>query len=98
MTTKTYSSGVDEMKEHIFDCGRHKDAARFNETQKELSNYIIWSSEKGGPDIAKTVRTLQLEDLMPGKPTKDDKLLAGLKKDVWLDKYQSKARHLVLYL
>ena len=39
--TKTYSSGVDEMKEHIFDCGRHKDAARFNETQKELSNYII---------------------------------------------------------
>ena len=55
---KMYSLGVGGAKEHIFDCGGHKDAARFNETHRELSKYILQSSEKGGPDDAKTVRTL----------------------------------------
>ena len=84
---KTYSSGVNGMKEHIFDCGGHKDTARFNETQEKISNCIIWSSEKGGPDVTKTVHTLQLEDLMPVKPSEEEKNLAGLEKDVWMDKY-----------
>ena len=40
-TKTTYSSGVDGMKDFVFDCGGYKDAAKFNETQKELSNYIL---------------------------------------------------------
>ena len=80
--TKTYSLGVDGMKEHIFDCSGYNDTARFNKTQKELSNYIIRSSEKGGPDVAKMVRTLQSEDLMPAKPSKEENKLIVLKKDV----------------
>ena len=31
-TKTTYSSGVDGMKEFVFDCGGYKDAAKFNET------------------------------------------------------------------
>ena len=52
MITKTYLPDVDGTKEHIFDCSRYKDAARFTVTQKELSNYTLQSSEKGGPDVA----------------------------------------------
>ena len=91
MITRTYSSGVDGIKEYIFDCGRYKNTSRFNETQKELSNYTLQSSEKGGPDVAKIVHTLQKEDLKPAKPTDVDKQLTGLKKDVWMDNYQAKA-------
>ena len=40
-TKTTYSLGIDVMKEFVFDCGGYKDAAKFNETQKELSNYIL---------------------------------------------------------
>ena len=38
---KTYSSGVDGMKEHIFAYGGHNVVEIFNKTQKELLNYIL---------------------------------------------------------
>ena len=95
--TKTYPSGVDGMKEHIFNCGEYKDTARFNETQKEFSNYILQSSEKSRSDVAKTVHILQSEDLKPTKPSEEDNKLTGLEKDVWAN-YQPEARHEALDL
>ena len=58
MIPKTHSSAVDGTKKYIFNCGGYKDPARFNETQKEYSNYLIRRLEKGWPDISKTVPTL----------------------------------------
>ena len=91
MITKTYSSGVDGMKDHIFDCSGYKDSARLTKTQRELSNYILRSSEKGELDIAKTVSTLKTESLKPTAPSKEAKLLGGIEKDVWMDNYQTEA-------
>ena len=82
MITKTYSPGVDGMKEHIFNCVGYKDAVKFNETQKELSNYIIRSSEKGGPDVANAIRDLETKDMMRTAPTNTDTQLTGIDKDV----------------
>ena len=74
-TTKSYSSGVDGMKEHIFDCVGYKDAAKFNETQNELSNYILQSSEKGRLDVVNVIRDLKTKDTTPTAPTKTEKAL-----------------------
>ena len=63
--TKMYSSGVNGMKEHIFNCCGHKDTTRFKKTKKELYNHILQILEKGEPDVVKTVHTLQSEDLTP---------------------------------
>ena len=75
------------MKEHIFNCGRYKDAAKSNKTQKELSNYNLRSSEKGRPDVAKSIRNLNTEDLTPTAPSKADKQFASIKKNVWIVNY-----------
>ena len=70
-TKKTYSLGIDGMKEFIFDYSRYKGAAKFNKTQKELLNYNLQSSEKGGPNVVKVVRDLKTKDMTPTAPTKD---------------------------
>ena len=90
-TRTTYSSSVDGMKEFIFDCGGCKDVAKFNETQKELSNYILRSSEKGGPDVSvsKAISDLKTEDMTPTAPTENEDKLQGLTKDVWMDNYRT---------
>ena len=97
-TKTTYSSGVDGMKEFVFDCSGYKDAAKFNETQKDLSNYILWSSEKGGPDMAKAIRQLKTEDMTPVAPTTEEEKLLGLAKDVWMDNYWTQKRREASYL
>ena len=63
------------------------DIAKFNETQNELSNYIIRSSEKGGPDVVKAICDLKTEDIMLTVPTETEKTLPGIEKDVWMDDY-----------
>ena len=80
------------MKEFTFGCGGYKDAAKFNKTQKELSNYILQSSEMGRPDVAKAIRDLKIEDMTPTARTKDENKLQGLTKDVWMDDYQIQKR------
>ena len=93
-TKPTYSLGLDGMKEFVFDCGGYKDAAKFNETQKELSNYILQSSEKGGPDVAKAICHchLKTKDMTPVAPTMEEEKLTGLAKDVWMDNYRDQKR------
>ena len=82
MITRTYSSGVDGIKEYIFDCGRYKNTSRFNETQKELLNCTPQSSEKGGPDVVKVVQNLKTKDPKPTVPLEAAKQLAGIEKNV----------------
>ena len=77
------------MKERIFNCGRYKDAAKSNKTQKELSNYTLRSSEKSRLDVAKSIRNLNTKDLMPTAPSKADKQFASIKKDVWIVNYRT---------
>ena len=97
-TKTTYSSGVNGMKDFFFDCGGYKDAAKFNETQKELSSYILRSPEKGGLDVAKAICNLKTEDTMPVAPTEDENKLLGLAKDVWMDNYRTQKRREASYL
>ena len=70
------------MKEHISDCGGYRDAAKFNQTQKDISNCILQSSEKGGSDVAKAIRDLKTKDMTPTAPTDTEKGLGGLENDV----------------
>ena len=59
----------------------------FNETQKELSNYILQSSEEDGMNVAKIAHTLKLDDTKLGKPSTIDTTLTGLEKDTWLENW-----------
>ena len=86
-TKKTYSSGIDGMKDFVFDYGGYKDAAKFNKNQKELSNYVLQSSEKGRLDIAKAIHNLKNKDMMMVAPTVEEEKLLGLAKDLWMDDY-----------
>ena len=81
-TKTSYSLGVDGMKDFVFDCGGYKDAAKFNKTQKELSKYILRSSEKGGTDVAKEICNLKTKDMTPVAPTEEKEKLLRLAKDI----------------
>ena len=91
-TTTMYSSGVDGIKEHIFDFGGYKDAANFSKTQNEFLNRILRSSEKGGSDVAKAIHDLKTASMTQIVPTNSENVLAGLKKDVWMDDHRTQKR------
>ena len=86
-TKTSYSLGVDGMKDCVFNSGGYKDAAKFNKNQKELSNYVLQSSEKGRLDIAKAIHNLKNKDMMTVAPTVEEEKLLGLAKDLWMDDY-----------
>ena len=87
-----YSLGVDGLKGHIFDCIGHNDTARFNKTHEEHSNYVLRSLEKGGMDVAKTVRTLEPVAVTPTAPSTANEALTGLVKKIWMDGYCTQVR------
>ena len=62
-TANVYVSGLDGLDKHEFDCGGHKDAANFNETLGELSNYLMRTGTSAATEVAKSVRTMQVIDL-----------------------------------
>ena len=98
MTAKTYSLGVDGMEGYIFVCGRHNDAAIFNETQKGISNYTLQSLEKGGTDVAKTFHTLEFVEMKTHEVTEEDKAITDLDKKIWTESWQSETRRVTQYL
>ncbi len=82
-----FKSAVVGLEDHIFEYGSPKHVAKFVKTQKQIANYIQKKYDKGGAEIASTVRTLVMPNI--GLPTEPDPTTATLiEMEIWKNQYR----------